>query len=45
MDESMGMGIGEIIYCNNSEREGYISPYDGSEIVYVIGSTMTVSQT
>jgi hypothetical protein len=45
MDESTGIGAGEIIYYNNSEREGYISPYDGSEIVYVIDSTMTVSQT
>jgi hypothetical protein len=45
MDESTGVGAGEIIYYNNSERKGYISPYDGSEIVYVMGSTMDVSQT
>ncbi|KAM0696003.1 hypothetical protein Q7P36_004486 [Cladosporium allicinum] len=40
MDKSTGIGIGEIIYYNHSDREGYISPYDGSEIVYVIASTM-----
>jgi hypothetical protein len=45
MDESTGIGIGEIIYYNHSDREGYISPYDGSEMVYVIASTMRVSYT
>jgi hypothetical protein len=45
MDASTDIGIGEIIYYNSRDREGYISPYDGSEMIYVIASTMRVSQT
>jgi len=45
MYESTSIGAGEVVYYNNSDREGYISPYDGSEMVYVITSTMAVSQT
>jgi hypothetical protein len=44
MDASTGIGIGQVICYNHSDREGYIEPYDGSEMVYVIGSTMRVSQ-
>jgi hypothetical protein len=45
MDKPPSTGIGAIIYYSEKKRNGYISPFDRSSQILVIGAKVIVSQT